>query len=587
MSERPDRTGAISAWWVGWRLARFVPKRYLAGGALWVVVISFPIFTGLVLRALFDRFSQGADASLREIGWLLLAFVALDVVRQALFWVAIANWPLWWNSVQTVLRANALRSILCARGAAASRLPASSGEAINRFRDDVEDILLLVDIWVDLTGDAVFAAIALLIMYRIDPRVTLVVVLPLLVIVAVTRALSDRIKATYSAARAAASNVSEQLGGLFSGVLSLKVAGAEAAAIARLREHNAVRRDLEVRARLLTDLLDTVTASSVELSTGLVLLLVAPKMRSGQFSVGDLALFTAYVGWLAGLPRRVGRMLYRLRQTSVASARLVRLLADHEDERDLVAHNPVYLREPAPPAPPPPVIDEPFERLDVEHLTAVHPSTGRGIDDVSLRVERGELVVVTGQIGSGKTTLVRAILGLLPMTAGTIRWNGQTVAEADAHLVPPRTAYAAQVPRLWSASLIENLRLGWPAGDDAIEEALRLARLDDDVAEMTDGLDTLVGPRGMRLSGGQLQRAIAARALVRAPELLVVDDVSSALDVETERALWDGLTASGRNGPPLALLVVSHRPAVLERADRIVVLDRGRIAEATALASGG
>ncbi len=239
---------------------------------------------------------------------------------QGLFWLAIANWPQWWNSIQTVLRTNVLRSILCARGPAAARLPASSGEALNRFRDDVEDILLLVDIWIDLTGDAVFAAIALAIMYRIDSSVTIVVALPMVIIIVVTRALSDRIKATHSAARAAAANVSEQLGGLFGGVLSLKVAGAEKNAINRLREHNAERRDLEVKARLLTDLLDTLTASSVSLSTGLVLLLVAPSMRSGRFTVGDLALFTAYVGWLAGLPRRVGRTLYRLRQTSVAAA---------------------------------------------------------------------------------------------------------------------------------------------------------------------------------------------------------------------------------------------------------------------------
>ena len=579
-----ERTSEISSWWVGWRLTRYRPVQYLVGGALWVVVIAFPILTGLVLRELFDRFSQGTEASLREIGWLLAAFVLLDVARQALMWLAIATWPFWWNSVQTLLRTNVLRSILCSRGPAATRLPASSGEALNRFRDDVEDILLLVDIWIDLTGDAVFAAIALAIMYQTDSRVTLVVVLPMIIIIVVTRSLSDRIKATHSAARAAAANVSEQLGGLFGGVLSLKVAGAEKAAIARLREHNAVRRTLEVRARLLTDLLDTVTASSVELSTGIVLLLVAPAMRSGQFTVGDLALFTAYVGWLAGLPRRVGRTLYRLRQTTVASGRLVRLLAAHEDQRDLVAHNPIYLREPAPPAPPPPPVDVPFERLDVDGITAVHESTGRGINEVSLTIERDELVVITGAVGAGKTTLVRAILGLLPIASGTMRWNGEVIADPDVTLVPPRVAYAAQVPRLWSASLRENLELGWLVDDDGLDDALRLARLYEDVGEMTDGLDTLVGPRGVRLSGGQLQRALAARALVRRPELLVVDDLSSALDVETERALWDGLLSPDRDGPPHALLVVSHRPNVLDRADRVVVLDGGRILEASVLA---
>jgi ATP-binding cassette subfamily B protein len=206
--------------------------------------------------------------------------------------------------------------------------------------------------------------------------------------------------------------------------------------------------------------------------------------------------------------------------------------------------------------------------------------SGRGIDGVDMVIRRGELVVVTGSVGSGKTTLVRALLGLLPRDSGTIRWNGQLVDDPGAVLVPPRAAYAAQVPRLWSASLRENLLLGWDASDADVARSLQLARLDGDVAAMTEGLATIVGPRGMRLSGGQLQRAVAARALVRRPELLIVDDLSSALDVETERALWEGLADRAlTGGAPAALLVVSHRPAVLERADRVLVLDEGKVVE--------
>jgi ATP-binding cassette subfamily B protein len=271
--------------------------------------------------------------------------------------------------------------------------------------------------------------------------------------------------------------------------------------------------------------------------------------------------------------------LYRQRQATVSGERLLRLLTDQEGPEELVEHRPVYFRGPAPAAAPPAPLDAPFETLTIEGLRAHHPTSGRGIDDVDLVVHRGELVVVTGPVGSGKTTLVRALLGLLARDAGTIRWNGELVEDPGAFLVPPRAAYAAQVPRLWSAPLSENLLLGWAADDADVARSLELARLDGDVAGMSDGLSTVVGPRGMRLSGGQLQRALAARALVRRPELLIVDDLSSSLDVETERALWDGLAASSRAGTsPAALLVVSHRPAVLERADRIVRLDEGHVA---------
>jgi ATP-binding cassette subfamily B protein len=215
--------------------------------------------------------------------------------------------------------------------------------------------------------------------------------------------------------------------------------------------------------------------------------------------------------------------------------------------------------------------------LEIEGLEARHAG-GPGIEGADLRIDRGSFTVVTGAVGSGKTTLVRAVLGLLPAISGTIRWNGRPVVDPGGFFVPPRAAYAGQVPRLFSASLHENLMLGWPADDEALAMAVRQAALETDVAAMPDGLETLVGPRGVRLSGGQVQRATAARALVRTPELLVVDDLSSALDVETEELLWRRLAEAAAAGTgPETLLVVSHRAAALRRADQIVVLDRGRV----------
>jgi ATP-binding cassette subfamily B protein len=138
---------------------------------------------------------------------------------------------------------------------------------------------------------------------------------------------------------------------------------------------------------------------------------------------------------------------------------------------------------------------------------------------------------------------------------------------------PPRCAYTPQVPRLFSETLRENLLLGLPETDGNLASALATAALDADLRDMPEGLATAVGPRGVRLSGGQTQRAAAARMFVRDAELFVCDDLSSALDVETEATLWERVFAR----PGATCLVVSHRPAVLRRADQILVVVDGRV----------
>jgi ATP-binding cassette subfamily B protein len=139
---------------------------------------------------------------------------------------------------------------------------------------------------------------------------------------------------------------------------------------------------------------------------------------------------------------------------------------------------------------------------------------------------------------------------------------------------PPRSAYVPQVPRLFSESLRDNLLMGWPATDAEMEKAVRGAVLEADVPRLSRGLETVVGPRGVRLSGGQIQRAAAARAFVRDPQLLAVDDLSSALDVETERLLWDRLLT----WRDVTILAVSHRREALARADQVIVMRDGEVA---------
>jgi ATP-binding cassette, subfamily B, bacterial len=217
---------------------------------------------------------------------------------------------------------------------------------------------------------------------------------------------------------------------------------------------------------------------------------------------------------------------------------------------------------------------QPLQRLDVVDL-GVSFNGAVALEGVSLSIRRGQFVVITGPIGSGKTTLLRAILGLAyqASVSGEVRWNGSIVRDRAAFFVPPNTSFMPQVPQLISDSLRDNIGLGH-VHDEALVAALALAQMTDEIDEMADGAETLIGPRGLRLSGGQRQRVAAARALVHRPELVVLDDVSSALDVETELRLWTGLATAG-----MTVLAVSHRAVAFDRADVVLRLDGGRLVD--------
>jgi ATP-binding cassette, subfamily B, bacterial len=200
------------------------------------------------------------------------------------------------------------------------------------------------------------------------------------------------------------------------------------------------------------------------------------------------------------------------------------------------------------------------------------------IQDVSLSISRGMFVVVTGRIGSGKTTLLRTLLGLLSAD-GRLFWNSALISNPGDFLTPPRTAYTAQAPRLFSETLRQNILMGLPEEKVNLTAAIRAAVMEDDLPILSEGLETMVGTRGVKLSGGQRQRTAAARMFIRQPELYVFDDLSSALDVNTEKILWQRMTEVAADKGTFTCLVVSHRRPALRRADHIIVLQDGRVAD--------
>jgi len=276
---------------------------------------------------------------------------------------------------------------------------------------------------------------------------------------------------------------------------------------------------------------------------------------------------------MSDLTTFAGMLAARYKQLNVSVQRMYRLMENAPLEA-LIEHSKVDLDGPLPEVTyPTKSASDQLNELAAAKLTFHYPNSTNGIEGVNLTLKRGTLTVITGRIGSGKTTLLRTLLGLLPMESGKIYWNGTLISSPGDFLVPPRCSYTAQVPRLFSNTLRNNILLGLSSTDDEIYAATKLAVMDRDLEELDDNLETMVGARGVKLSGGQMQRAAAARMFIREPELLVFDDLSSALDVETERQLWERIFA--RDG--MTCLVVSHRRPLLRRADHIIVLKDGHV----------
>ncbi len=217
---------------------------------------------------------------------------------------------------------------------------------------------------------------------------------------------------------------------------------------------------------------------------------------------------------------------------------------------------------PAPPA----TRRHPLRTLDLASFSAVHEDGTVGANDVHLTIHRGQLVLVVGPVGSGKSSLLRAMAGIVHHT-GALRWNGQLVTEPEVFLRPNQVGYVAQLPRVLSGTIADNIQLGQEVDLDG---ALATAQMQHDLAANGSGHALVIGHKGTRLSGGQLQRLALARALAPDTELLIADDVSSALDVTTELDLWRALRERG-----VTVVGSTSKRAALAHADQVVVLIGG------------
>ncbi|AKT51946.1 ABC transporter [Arsenicicoccus sp. oral taxon 190] len=486
--------------------------------------------------------------------WWLVLVVTVALLGPISLAAAVVRYPRWW--IEVLLRVRMAVLVGQTGQRRLERVPA--GEVVARAMDS-DRYARYADRWVDFVNGLLICLVtAIAAGTWLAGLVLLVVMAASATASAVGRPVAGRSAARASATRARFGRV---LVSVLESARTVKLAGRMPEVRRHLRRVDAGRVAAAVREHQVQALLDGVPTVMVQ--TGAVAAWVG--VLTGHWGLATALLVVSAVNGFDWFGRVAGAVVTEApgtRAWQVATSRMAggTDLVQLPPDVDLVAG------EAPEPGPTPRVA---LQRLSLRGLSAVHEDGTLGIEDVDLDIDRGELVLLLGQVGSGKSSLLRAVAGLADHR-GSLRWNGQDVTDPELFLRPGQVAYVGQVPRVLSGTFADNVRLGF---DRAFDSPIGVARLEPDV-EQAGGAHSLVGHRGVRLSGGQVQRLALARAVAADAELLLADDVSSALDARTEIELWQALRSRS-----MTVVGATSKRAALAQADRVVVVVDGRVAE--------
>jgi ATP-binding cassette, subfamily B, bacterial len=542
------------------RLTAYRPKHFYGGSLVWVGLFIFPLVPG-TLFALAFRELQAHGTSGRFFALNAIVFVA-NAAFLTLHVLGVQPYHQGYMAAVSLVQTNLMHAQVSSGGPDAGVRTMSPAKVVSTLRDDPRDLVGIMDTMIDIAGVGTFSIVAFIVLLRVHVLAAIVGVLPLTLLTLLNRWLGNKVRRARGRQRAATTEVTGFLGSALSAAVTIKLFGATDAVLTRFAALGTKRAKAAVTDQVLSESLFTVTDAASDFCLGLALLVAALGVASHRLDAGGVTLFAAYLADLAWLPRRLAILLVGHRRFEVAWSRMTALLPDGKAD-GLIAHRVAPIVGGGPIAPPAPLPLQPLAVLELRGVTIAE----RGLRDINLTVRRGQIAIITGPVAAGKSSLLQAVLGLLALDSGSVLWNGSVVADRAAFFIPPHCAFVPQTPVLFADSLLDNLLLDTLSSPDVLASALRQSAFEEDVAGFGDGLATRIGARGIRLSGGQLQRAAAARAFLRQTELVILDDLTSALDVETELLLWERLRAAG-----VTVLAASTRPAALAQADLILDL---------------
>lgn len=520
------------------------------------VLLPFGII--VIERVVFNQL--GLASTTWSLWFIITAYLALMVARMGSIMAEAWGDVTFRYRLKGLLHHNALQQALERPGA--EPLPVSALEAINRLRDDVDEVADF-PLWIpEVIATVGTGIVAFVVMSSIDATLSAMSVIPLVLLGVAAYLIWPHYLAFRYQAGMCEDRFTSLLGSVIAGAQTIKLANSSASALARLDVISRARQRVNVRGHILYHAQSTLVSLGVGICGAAIFWYGGAALSAGTMQLGDVLLLVSSLGIIAWVPNVVATFIGDYAQQKISIERLTEFMPGNPTGliRPYRWWVPTHATASAPTHPS-------LTSMTLHDVSYTYPSSGGGIRNATLTIPRGSLTVITGAVGSGKSTLLHLISGLLAPQSGQIRWNDQSVSAIGA----PHVLATSQIPFLLSDTLRENITLG--VDDTALERVLSASALTHDITQLPDGLNTIVGPRGVRLSGGQRQRVALARMLLRQADILVLDDISSAVDVTTEAHLWQSLRQHGTG----TLVASSHRRALLQQADQVIVVANGTI----------
>jgi ATP-binding cassette subfamily B multidrug efflux pump len=403
----------------------------------------------------------------------------------------------------------------------------------------------------------------------INLRLTAISIIPLFAALFVILKVRRPLRRRFTRVQEAYAKISELTHENLSGIRVVKAYVQEEPEITRLNETSLNRMKAMLDYVRLSAGLGPVVEVCFGLSFTLVLVVGSSFVSRGVITLGDFVAFNTYLAMLIRPISHVGRIVEVWQNAFASMDRLDKIF----EERTDVVDGPEAKSWNSPD-------DEPYLRGDItiQDLSFAYPgSSVEALKNINLSLKAGQTLAIIGPTGSGKTTLVNLLLRLYPVGRGHIFIDGTDINDIPIEVVRANIGYVPQDGFMFSASILDNIRFFSDVHTESqVEEAARLASVYDNIVEFPDGFDTVVGERGITLSGGQKQRISIARAIIRDPSILILDDSLSAVDTKTEEEILQNLheLLQGKTG-----IIIAHRISTIKHADQIVVLDDGKIIE--------